>query len=346
MSPRASALSLLAASSLLLVACASPARPSVSAAVLPAPAPSAAAPVPEAARVSYAGLGALLNPVEESPPPTIELADEPPPPSVWIGVGAGRAQPPRVLGAGDRAAIAGALCGSSPVSAGSAGLRCACPSYTELPDGGLTLRAFYPGHFSGPGRDEVVVETEGCVTGASSSQSYGGRAIVRRGAGGWTRVFYNPGTLGECSTLLSHAGRSRLLCRRTAGHQGLLVTGVTLVAFDEEAGAAVDRSHQVLELLTHGESGFAPPAGPVYSSEIGRFVLRGQAAFAAGDDRALSLDLVVKSRASCTGGPAACAKVDTAPLDLPLRFVFDGEAFKPAAESRPALARLAARSIE
>jgi hypothetical protein len=346
MSPRASALSLLASCSLFLVACASPVRPSVSPGALPAPAPTAAAPVPEATRVSYAGLGALLNPVEESRPPAIQLADEPAPPSVWTGVGAGRAQPPRAFGAGDRAAIARALCGSSPVSGGSAGPRCACPADAELPDGELTFSAMYAGHFSGPGRDEVVVETQGCVTGASSSQSYGGRAIVRRGASGWTRVFNEPGALGDCSTLLSHAGRSRLLCRRTAGHMGLLVTGVTLVAFDEESGAAVDRSHQVLELLVHTDGPPTPPAGPVYSSEIGRFVLRGQAAFEAGDDRALSLDLVVKSRASCTGGAAVCAPIDTAPLDLPLRFVFDGEAFHPAAESRPALARLAARSVE
>jgi hypothetical protein len=290
---------------------------------------------------SLAGLGALLAPGEETTGGRRPADDAPP--SAWANAGGGHARAVTALGAADRALIARALCGSSPVTSDRSGFRCKCPSEAELDGGELELLAQYPGHFSGPGRDEVVVETRGCETGASSSQTYGGRALVRRIAGGWGRALYAPGSLGACGAILSHAGRSRLLCHRLSGHMGLYSRTFTLAGFDEVDGKVEERSVEILALTTHDEAPPSRPAGPVYLLDLQRYAVVGKATYEAGDERALAIELTVRSRVSCASG---CPDVDTSTMVLPLRFAFDGSRFHLAAESQPAFARLEARHKE
>jgi hypothetical protein len=257
---------------------------------------------------------------------------------------------PIALSDGDRLAIARLLCESATVARRGAELACGtCPSYTERAGdaGDHRLAAFYPGHFSGPAADEVVVEMRGaCESGASSGQTYGGHAMVRRTRDGWQRTFYEAGGLGEC-TAIRGTTRSRLVCRRRAGHMGLLTETFTLVAYDDAAGRTDEQDGAVLQLFSHSLAAAGPsPKEPANVLAVTRYALRGQHAYEAGDEHALSIELNVRSRVDCPGGPGGCPGVDTATRDTPLRYVFDGTAFHLAPESQGELARLEPRNRE
>ncbi len=216
-----------------------------------------------------------------------------------------------MLGAPARLAIARALCETGKVTARASGWSCACPDYAELPADEMGIVALHPGQFSAPGREEVAVVTRGCETGASSSQTYGGRALVRRTAGGWQRVYYAPGTLGE----------------------------LALVAFDEAGGQVNETRSVILEV----ETTIPDTRGPAYHRDIVRHGVSGGAAFRAGDDHALAVDATVRSRIECLGGADACRGVTAGTVDFRLRYVFDGARFRLSPASEDAARRMNAR---
>jgi hypothetical protein len=244
-----------------------------------------------------------------------------------------------VLGAPARLAIARALCETGKVTARASGWSCACPDYAELPADEMGIVALHPGQFSAPGREEVAVVTRGCETGASSSQTYGGRALVRRTAGGWQRVYYAPGTLGECTGVVSRTGRSLLVCRRTGGHMGAYFDELALVAFDEAGGQVNETRSVILEV----ETTIPDTRGPAYHRDIVRHGVSGGAAFRAGDDHALAVDATVRSRIECLGGADACRGVTAGTVDFRLRYVFDGARFRLSPASEDAARRMNAR---
>jgi hypothetical protein len=326
-----------------------PATPEIAAPVAPTPQDDA----------QRRRLGELLNPVQKEPEsrapvepdPSIWLSEadaERPDASLWAGVAPRRARAPVKPSAADEAAIARLLC-ESPVTRRGKGFHCAkCPSYAELAglEAGMDLTAFFPGHFSGPGRDEVLVATSGCESGASSSQSYGARVLVQKTPGGWERTFYRPGALGQCTPLLSRTGRSRLFCQRRAGHMGEYPLTWSLVGFAEIAGEIEARDDLILAFVTRDVPylrGFTK--APLHLLELVGHELVGKAKYEAGDERALALEVTLRSRVDCVGGPSGCPSVDTSPYEAKLRVVFDGSTFRLAPESRPAFDRLRSRDL-
>jgi hypothetical protein len=237
--------------------------------------------------------------------------------------------------------IARALCDSATVTARDAGFACACPAYTELPIGELTIGAFQPGHFSGRGRDEVVVATGGCETGAGSNQTYGGRALVRREAGIWRRVFYAAGALGDCTSLPSRQERSRLVCHRTGGHMGATFDELSLVAFDDANGETKEARSTILHLRSLSERTPTSP-GAEYRLELTRYAITGRDAYMAGDERALTINAVVRSRIACAGA-STCGGLTPGTVDFQLRFGFDGTTFRLSPSSDDAFRKMKAR---
>jgi hypothetical protein len=66
----------------------------------------------------------------------------------------------------------------------------------------------------------------------------------------------------------------------------------------------------------------------------------GERAYEAGDERALSIDVGIRSRVRCLPDPGACASLaDKATIDLSLRYTFDGATFQLTPASRPAYER-------
>lgn len=257
------------------IAC-TPAGPpkALTARATPEVAPRSAAPAAPAKHdeVWRKRLGDLLNPAPEKVDVDVddecrdrstwlsEASAERPVSSLWTGVAPHSARAPVKPSAAEEEAIAQLLC-ESPVTRLGKGFHCAkCPSYTESGESGMDIQAFFPGHFSGPGRDEVLVATRGCD-------------FVTRD------VPY--------------------------------LRGFTQAPL------------QVLELVDHK--------------------LAGKARYEAGDERALALEVTLRSRVDCDGRPSGCPGVDTSPYDAKLRVVFDGSTFRPAKESRPAFDRLRAR---
>lgn len=332
------ALSILA----LLTACAPPPPP-------PREPPKPAAPDGAAASAAPSGtaLGALLNPVEEPPkkdtPPEPEEEGDTAEGSPWKSAAVGRPQAPAALSAADRLAIARAICESDAVAGGAPVIRCACPKYTDLPgDDKMRIEVYHRGQFSGPGRDEVVVATRYCETGASSGQTYGGRALVRRTPDGWRRVFYNPGALGVCTVIHSGTGRSRLVCSRAGGHMGIFFEELVLIAFDEKNGKVREARSSILDLETQ----VPPIEGYAYRFDIGRHPLSGQAAYQAGDDRALALDATVVSRIYCVGAASVCPGLVPSRATFALHYTFDGSKFHLAPASEAAFRKMKARGAD
>ncbi|MFT3767247.1 MAG: hypothetical protein QM820_17250 [Minicystis sp.] len=338
---------------LLLFACKPPEPP---APPVPAPQPSAQAPaeqkkldVPQQSR-----LGELLNPTRDekkssdSAPANNGGEATTPPPSVWTNAPPGAARSPVSPSEADRLAIARLLCESPKVGRAGSGFRCkTCPSYTDFAgmDNGMDL-TFFPGRFSGPGREEVVVAMRGgCESGARSGQTYGGRALVRRMPDGWQRTYYQAGALGDCTPIFSRAGRSRLVCHLVSGHMGEYEETFALVSFDEAAGQPDERDEGILLLFTSDVAYLRRTTQkPLNVVTLQRHALLGKAQYEAGDDHALALEATVQSRVDCVGGASGCPGVDRSTFDSPLRFVFDGSAFHLAPESKAAFDRLQTRN--
>jgi hypothetical protein len=241
-------------------------------------------------------------------------------PSAWEAAAPAGGRGPVTIGEADRAAIARVLCEGSAARA-----RCGkCPSYTEFAGeaGDLRVVSLHPGHFSGPGRIEAVVALEGCESGASSSFTFGGRALVRRAPEGWQRVHYAAGALGKCTAILSGAGRSRLVCHVDGGHMGVYPETFFLLGFDADArdGTVVEERDPFLELVHH------QPAEPPTDFQVVRHTLRGKARYEAGDDKALGFEATVRVRVP--------------PWEARLRYRLEGSAFVIEPGSRAAHDRL------
>ncbi len=253
----------------------------------------------------------------------------------------------------EREEIVGGLCGAAPVKSSRGAWACACPSYTELgrdPDGGqLEAVSFFRGAFSKAGRDEVVVDLAGCETGASSSLTYGGHALLRRAPVGWTRLSYEPGALGECTAVVSADGQSRLVCRTPSGNMGPYRNELSLLAYAEAPAGAKEHREEILSFssqTTDPSVNGAGFTGPLRILEAKRFEVLGRERYAAGDDRALSIEIDVESRVACVGPATACAGVVLGAELHPLRFGFDGARFAIEPASRQALARLRERDAD
>lgn len=321
---------------LFLVACAAPAKVEAP----PQPAPTIRAPAPrEPEPPQGARLGELLN----APPEDASAASPAQTTSAWANAAPDQARGPVAPSAADTLAIAREVCESPSVARGKAGFKCTtCPSYTEFAGQAHDMDlALFPGRFSGPGREEVFVAMKGgCESGASSGQSYGGRALVRKTPSGWQRSSYAAGALGECTSILSRAGRSRLFCHLRAGHMGVYRETLSLVGFDE----AEEQNTLILELYEHDVAYLRRSSKePLPVLALQRHSLIGKERYEAGDDRALSIEVSVRSSVDCVGG---CPGVDRSSFDTALRYVFDGTAFQLALESRAAFARLEPRNHE
>ena len=204
------------------------------------------------------------------------------------------------------------------------------------------LGPFFPGHFTGPGRDEVVVVLRGCESGAGSSQTWASHAVVRREPEGWRLVDFERDALGDCTSVLAPSGRSRLVCHRSGGHMGVYWGEINLVAFDETAGLVEQQSPPILR-YEWSESG----EEPFDVIGVTRFAVLGKRAYEAGDERALSVDAGIWSTVRCGGDPKKCAaRADKATIQLTLRYGFDGATFRLTPASRPAYERLRSRGVD
>jgi hypothetical protein len=237
-----------------------------------------------------------------------------------------------------------ALCEGKPAIVGKRGFHCVCPSYSDDPEGinRMTLGPFFPGHFTGPGRDEVVVVLQECESGAGSGQTYASHAVVRREPPGWKLALFERDALGDCTSILSPSGRSRLVCHRIGGHMGGYFGALNLVAFDETARQA-EQQNQPIFRYEWNQGGEDP------SDVIGvtRFAVLGKRAYEAGDERALSMDVGIQCSVQCGEDRKKCAALaDKATLHLSLRYTFDGATFQLTPASRPAYERLRTRIPE
>ncbi|APR87127.1 hypothetical protein A7982_12476 [Minicystis rosea] len=215
-------------------------------------------------------------------------------------------------------------------------------------ENGLSL-TFFPGRYSGPGREEMVVAMRGgCETGASSSHTDGARAVVRKLPGGWQRTFHRPGALGECTPIhASRTGRSRLVCRVVSGHMGLYYDTFSLIGFDEPEGETDERADTFLRLVSHDVAYLrAQTQGPLSVFVVQRFVVQGREEVQAGDDKALAVEIALRSSLDCAGGASGCPGVDRRTFDAALRFAFDGGTLRITPETRAAFDRVQARNDE
>lgn len=240
--------------------------------------------------------------------------------------------------ANDRAGVARVLCESKPLVKG----RCKCPSWAELDGIGLQIGTILTGHFSGPGRDEAIVETSGCETGAGSSMTDASRVLVRRTEAGWQRVFAEAGAIGNCLPFVSGRGRARLVCKTSGGRFGEYQNVFNLVAFDDDGEEVRQETAPLVSYTTHLLLPTFPAPSPLFGFQVTRFALRGAAEFEAGDDAALALDIVIRSDVKCTSA-AECASFDATTKDLALTFDFKGERFELTQASRSAEATLDGR---
>jgi hypothetical protein len=213
----------------------------------------------------------------------------------------------RAASTDESAPIVEAICGAR-----AKGRSCACPSYTEQAGvGELHVKSIRPGAFTGARQEEAVVEIEGCESGASTSLSYGSRALVRRTTAGWKRVSYAMGALGACTPVVPVAGIERLVCRVFSGHMGLYRETVSLIGWASRSGSTVEESQEIVEYWT-GMAG-----GRLRVLRTKRFEVRGK-------DAALRIEMDVETDGAL----------------MPLRFAFDGTRFSVTPESRPALTLL------
>ena len=199
------------------------------------------------------------------------------------------------------------------------------------------------GHFSGPDRDEAVVATSGCETGAGSSMTDESRAVVRRTSAGWQRVFAESGAIGDCKPIVSRRGRTRLICQVVGGRFGQVYYHFDVVAFDDADGSVREQRTPIVSFSTQAPIPNFETPSQLFQFDVTRFALRAKSEYEAGDDRALGLDLGIQSRASCRP-KADCAGPDTTTRSLSLTYSFDGESFSLAPSSRAAFAVLEARS--
>jgi hypothetical protein len=241
--------------------------------------------------------------------------------------------PPFVLSARDKLQIARAACESTPIAI-AFGFKCDCPSYTEDPDEGehrayYELRPIFPGHFSAALRDEALVATRGCASGAGSAQTYGAKVLVRRTPKGWTRVFYGHVALGACTSFQSPRGKTSLLCRRIRGHQGMYPVDFMAVAFEEVGGEIEERTDAFFGFTQYDLPYLrSRETEPLPIVKVERAAIQGRAAYAGGREGALSVALTVQSHVDCVGGSTGCPGIDTSPMRTQLRYVFDGSKFR------------------
>lgn len=259
------------------------------------------------------------------------------------------------LSAADQEAIARAMCGPGPMRQIAKLWTCHCPSYTDF--GGtdaaegmaLTIIAFHPGRFSAADREEAVLGTAGCESGATSSLTYGAHALVRRAKSGWYRIVYASAALGDCTEIVSSAGISRLICRQGSGHMGLYRHQISLFAYVQKPGGTEERTQEIFTFQSNG----ADPKifGDDFKGELRiltekRFEILGAPAYSAGDDRALSIEVEIESRVKCFGAPSGCPHAALATALHPLTFTFDGRAFAVAPGSRRQLELVKEREAE
>lgn len=203
---------------------------------------------------------------------------------------------------------------------------------------------FYPGRFTGHG-PEVVVAMSGCESGASTAQTYGARALVRKTAHGWHRMYYAPGALGHCTALVPQRGRSRLLCRVTGGHMCAYFDALELHAFRDSGKTVQEKTATLLSVGSNNLGGSNPPCAsdPVVLNRIARYRFRATARRATGRRRARGLVVDVVSSVRCPRTPHACTGTGRV-RRFTLHYTFDGRVFRLAPDSRAALAALQTRA--
>jgi hypothetical protein len=278
-------------------------------------------------------IDASREPIDASAPPTPSTA---PPP----------------LTALDEEGIAHALCDSAPVKHLAKSWGCACPGYTDFGSPGsgdgmrLDIVAFHRGAFSAPDRDEAVVGVTGCESGASSSLSYGSHALVRRTGSRWYRIVYAPGALGDCTSIVSGAGLFHLICHQVSGNMGMYRHQSSLLGYLQKPGGTEERAQEIFGFETNSHAQATNGTGFQGELRINterRFEILGAAAYSAGDDRALSIEIEVESRLECIGGPSVCADTKVGTASFPITLTFDGRAFAVAPGSRRQVDQLRAR---
>jgi hypothetical protein len=114
---------------------------------------------------------------------------------------------------------------------------------------------------------------------------------------------------------------------------------LSLVAFDETNGEAKEVGSTILALSTQTPSG----QGPASHLNLTSYAITGRETYQAGDDHALAIDALVRSRVECVGGASACPGLTPSTVDFPLRFLFDGVKFELAPASEDTFRRMKAR---
>jgi hypothetical protein len=177
-------------------------------------------------------------------------------------------------------------------------------------------------------------------------QSYGGHALVRRTPEGWKRVFYEHETVGDCTPIRSKSGRSRLVCLRVKGILGAYPVRLALVSYDQRTDGMDETVDPILQIKMRVTSPSPFVNCEAMSQEVTRHAVLGRSAYEAGDERALAIEVGVRSRPTCPGIVNQLPKPDNGPLDTTLRFAFDGAKFSVTPETRPAFERIMAREVE
>jgi hypothetical protein len=249
----------------------------------------------------------------------------------------------------DREAFAHAVCGARRVRRDHDEWTCSCPGFTgsENAEESLGIKAIYTGAFTSAGLDEAVVETSGCESGASSSQTYGGYVFLQRGSAGWKLGFYHHTAPGKCTPLRSSDGRTSLVCDLVRGHMGLYPHEFRRLSFTQRRGGISADEDLFLQFSSNGDDAqLADASGKIYLLDVPRFEILGREAYTAGDARALSIEIDVQSRIKCVAAPPLCTKRAVDSRLLQLRFAFDGSKLVITPASRPALRQLKRRQAD
>ena len=129
----------------------------------------------------------------------------------------------------------------------------------------------------------------------------------------------------------------------TGGRFGETLNKLEVVAFDDDDDGTVrEETTLLVSYTTYLRLPTFQHPSPLFGFQLTRFALRGTAAYEAGNDSALALDVVIRSDVRCRDS-TECAGLDTTTKDLALTYGFDGERFELAPASRGAHAILQAR---
>ena len=192
------------------------------------------------------------------------------------------------------------------------------------------------GHFLSPKSDDALLAFHACE---SHSAHFGSTALLTREGGTWRRLWSKPGLITDrCHRMPLRSGRQMLVCELDEGAPGFVWTDIYLLDVLDETGVSRDDDDDHRTIFTAEES--IPCGGPA-DDVIGEPIARAyidRVEFhrrPSGDGQNITVFAQYGKTAMTAEMIAACSGPPTKPYRID--FLFDGRAYKVAAQSASAL---------